>query len=288
MIVVWFASVTVGNDANAPWPERDAHLDEARDVRRLATRGHVVEDVRVGAVEQKPDDVARALLQIEQLGQDPAVLHRQVPPVADRRAAEQGADRGGDVDEAGRLGHEPARAHAFAREHERGPGLHQPERAVLTEVAALVLPVVGGGVQDAEVGGGGRVEELGDLVEGVRVRVLRPVRERMGELVGEGGEPVGRLVAEGVAARSADPLVGAPLGTASGPAERDPPVGRERLVEPVSHGTHHVDDGCELPVEQDLQRRIRLGPVGVGHLVRAGHAGGFHDVSHGVFHADGG
>ena len=38
-------------------PERGAHLDERGDVRRLAARGHVVEDVRVGAVEEEPDHV---------------------------------------------------------------------------------------------------------------------------------------------------------------------------------------------------------------------------------------
>ena len=70
MIVVWLASVTVGSDAIAPVPERGAHLDQAGDVRRLAARGHVVEHVGVGAVEQEPDDVARALVAgVEELGE---------------------------------------------------------------------------------------------------------------------------------------------------------------------------------------------------------------------------
>jgi hypothetical protein len=47
---------------------------------------------------------------------------------------------------------------------------------VLAPVAALVLPVVGGGVEDAQVRRGGMVEELGDVVVGERVGVRGAVR----------------------------------------------------------------------------------------------------------------
>ena len=161
---------------------------------------------------------------------------------------------------------EPELAHALAREHERRPGLHEPERAVLAEVAALVLPVVRGGVQHAEVGGGGRVEELGDLVERVRVGVLRPVRERVGALVGERRElrrSTGRRGDRGPS--TGDALVGA-VGVA---AERDPAVVGEGLVGAVAGRAHHVDDRVEGAVEEHLERRLGLVPVGVGDLVGA-------------------
>ncbi len=70
---------------------------------------------------------------------------------------------------------------------ERRPGLDDPERAVLAAVAALVLPVVRGRVQDAEVGRGRVVEELRDVVVGEGVGVLAPVGVRVGELVGRAG-----------------------------------------------------------------------------------------------------
>ena len=66
-----------------------------------------------------------------------------------------------------------------------------PERAVLAAVTALVLPVVGGGVQHAEVGRGRMVEELRDVVERVRVRVGGTRRVRVGALGVEAHEPVG-------------------------------------------------------------------------------------------------
>ena len=71
---------------------------------------------------------------------------------------------------------------------------------MLAEVAALVLPVVPGRVQHAQVGRGGRVEELDDLLVGVRVGVVAAVRVLVRELGVEAGEGVGRLVADRVGA----------------------------------------------------------------------------------------
>ena len=62
---------------------------------------------------------------------------------------------------------------------------------MLAPVAALVLPVVRGGVDHAQVGRGGVVEELGGLLEGERIRVVATVGMRVGELGGQPGE-VGR------------------------------------------------------------------------------------------------
>ena len=76
-------------------------------------------------------------------------------------------------------------------DHERRPGLHHAQRAVLAPVPAGVLPVVGGGVHHAQVGRRRVVEELGDLLVGERVGVGRPGGVGVGQLGGEPGEPVG-------------------------------------------------------------------------------------------------
>ena len=68
-----------------------------------------------------------------------------------------------------------------------------------------VLPVVGGRVHHAEVGGGRVVEELGDLLEGERVGVGGPAGVGVGQLGAEPGEAVGRLVGEGIGARDRAP-----------------------------------------------------------------------------------
>ena len=107
-------------------------------------------------------------------------------------AAEQRGHRRRDVDQAARARDVAVGAHALPRDHERRPRLHHAERAVLAEVAALVLPVVRGGVHHAQVGRRGVVEELRDLLERERVRVRR-TRGDTGRrsLGGEAGEPVG-------------------------------------------------------------------------------------------------
>ena len=107
------------------------------------------------------------------------------------------------------------RLHALAADHHRGAGLHDPERAVLAEVAALVLPVVRGRVDHAEVGRGGRVEELRDLLVGERVGVVVAVRVEVGPLGVEADELVGRLVGERVAARRGSTSTKSPLSVRS-------------------------------------------------------------------------
>ena len=123
-----------------------------------------------------------------------------------RIAAEQRGQRGRDVDEPAHAIDEAVGAHALARDHERRAGLDHAERAVLADVAALVFPVVGGGVHDAHVGRRGMVEQLRDLLERERVRVVRAVGERVWPLGGEAGEPVGRLIGERVLAPHRDDL----------------------------------------------------------------------------------
>ena len=82
-------------------------------------------------------------------------------------------------------------------------------------------------------------------------------------LVGERGEPVGRLVGERVGALGLEDVPGPRVA----PPERDPTLGGERLVAVVAAREHHVDDGLERRLEQHLERGIDLGPVLVGDLV---------------------
>ena len=138
---------------------------------------------------------------IEHVVAHDAVLAREVTAVVVGRAAEERGDRRGDVDQPSGARDEPVVAHALARDHERRPGLHDAQRTVLAAVAALVLPVVGGGVQHAQVGRRGMVEELGDVVERERVGVVarggcgsarsasRPTR-RSGDWSASGSAPV--------------------------------------------------------------------------------------------------
>ena len=90
---MWLASVTVGSDAIAPCPNAVPISIRRGDVRCLAARGHVVEHVGVGAVEQEADDVTRALVRIDEVVEDGAVLRREVATVGVGRAAEQRGDR---------------------------------------------------------------------------------------------------------------------------------------------------------------------------------------------------
>ena len=235
-------------------PERDAHLDEARDVRCFAARGHVVEHVGVGAVEQEADDVTAG----RSIGSSRSSSARAV---LDRRGSGRRA-RGAQPSSAAIVGatstSRAARgmsaelAHALAADHERRARLHDAERAVLAEVAALVLPVVRGRVEHAEVGRGRRVEELGDLVVGVRVGVVGPVRVGVGLLVGERrrtcrstGRRAGRCPRSSTTSRSRR--------RRSGGSVTRPSCG-ERLVASSRRVSTMSTIGLERRIEQHLER----------------------------------
>ncbi len=252
--------------------ERDAHLDEPRDVRRLAAGAHVVENVGVGAVEQEADHVLRPLARVEDVDEGFAVLHREVGAVVVRRAAEQRGDRRRGVDEPGGSRDHAEPLHTLAADHHRGAGLHDADRPVLAEVTALVLPVVRGGMDHAQVGRGGRVEELGGLLERERVGVVVAVGVQPGALGLDADELVGRLVGQRVEALLlylAEPAVGIAL-------EHDPATGGEGLVAAVAVGQDHVDDRFQRGVEQDVEGLVGVGAVLVGDLVRLGPQGGSH------------
>ena len=192
--------------------------------------------------------------EVEDVVADLAVLAADVRAVVGGSEAEQLGDRGGDVDEAPGPGHQPVGAHSFPGDDEGRPRLHHVERSVLAAMPALVRPVVGGRVDHAQVGRGGVVEELGDLREPERIRVLAAGRVGVGAFRFQPGELVGGLVGERVGTLACDLLVAAALG----PPEADPPVVRPGLVRPVAREQDHVDDGIEGRVEQHLER-----PLGV-------------------------
>ena len=158
MIDVWFASVTVGSDAIAPCPSATP-ISMRRATFGASPRAAMsYEHVRVRAVEQEADDVARPLARVEQVGERRRRPGRaRYRPSSSRSAARSRAARRSSARRrraAPTRGTSPSLRTPLPREHERRPGLHEAERAVLAEVAALVLPVVRGGVQHAQVGRG--------------------------------------------------------------------------------------------------------------------------------------
>ena len=164
--------------------ERRAHVDEPANVRRLAAHGEVVEHVGVGAVEQEADDVVgRPLAVVDHAGLGVAVLAGEERVVAcaaveaatrDRSARPCSASTvGRHVDEPAAVGHDALLLHPGTGDDERRTRLHDVDRTVLAAVAALVLPVVGRGVDRDQVGRGGRVEQLRHLLVGERVGVGR-------------------------------------------------------------------------------------------------------------------
>ena len=241
--------------------EPGTHVEESRDVRRFPCSRHGIEHVRVGAVEEEPDHVPRSLA-VEEVGARHAVLPGEESPVGMWSAAEQGRDRRRDVDESGGTRDQTAGHHALAGDHERCACLDHTERAVLTAVAALVLPVVVGGVDHAQIGRRGVVEELSDVVERVRVRVVGAGRVALRDLGCERSELLGRLVGERVV----------PFGlehVEAGVASPEPACsrGRSGLVRAVAADEHHVDDRVERGIEQHFQRPVRLLPPVDRHFV---------------------
>src|SRR4029077_2175201 len=105
-----------------------------------------------------------------------------------------------------------------------------------------VFPIVRAGVQHAEVGRGGMVEELRDVVVGVGVGVLGARGVGIGQFGGEPDQLVGRLVGDGVVSLAPGAFVAVGDAGLRAP-EFDPALGAGRLVG-VGTGAahHHVDD----------------------------------------------
>ena len=126
---------------------------------------------------------------------------------------------------------------------------------MLAPVPTLVFPVVPGAMEHAQVRRRGVVEQLRDLREGVGIGVVGAHRMKVRKLVGERAEAVGRLVGERVGAADLEHL-GV---TVVAPPEPDGPVVAVGLVGAGPSEQHHVDDRLEGAVEQDAERRLRLG-----------------------------
>ena len=118
-------------------------------------------------------------------------------------------------------------------------------------------------VQHAQVGSGGSVEELDDLLVHVRDRCCR-----------SGAGACGRARRRGPRRRRwpGSPIGFAPSSSSSGHdarfgREADPTVGAQRLVGAVAAGEHHVDDRFEARVEEHVEGGLGQSPVLVGDLV---------------------
>ena len=207
--------------------------------------------------------------------QERVVAGRAVgPDPTARLGAEQGQHRGRHVDQpAGGRDRAPL-GDAGPGEDERRPGLHHADRAVLADVAALVGPVVGGGVDGDEVGRHRRVEQLGELVVGEGVGVDLAGGVGRGPLVGQRREPVGGGVGQRVAPLDLvdDVPPAVPVDLAVEPAAA---LGRGRLVGAVAHRSqHHVDDVGHRRIEQRRLGDLDVGAVLVGSGGRRGGAVG--------------
>ena len=107
-IDVWFARVTVGSPAIAPYAYDGARRHQPSDVGRLAGGGERVEHVGVGAVEQEADDVPRPAPPSSTSVRTSPSWPASMVPSSRGSTPSSGADRGGDVDEAGDPRHQPS------------------------------------------------------------------------------------------------------------------------------------------------------------------------------------
>ena len=164
-IDVWLASVTVGSDAIAPCSNAVPISMSRATFGASPAAAIVVEHVGVRAVEQEADDVIgvgpRSIEQVEQRPRRPGAARRassgracavQPDALGMRCGAESAGTVGATSTSRQRARHQTERPDARAADDERRPGLHDADRPVLAAVTALVLPVVGRGVDGREVG----------------------------------------------------------------------------------------------------------------------------------------
>jgi hypothetical protein len=178
------------------------------------------------------------------------------------RTAEELEDRRSDIDETtGRLDH-PEGLHAGSRGDEGCAGLHHAERPVLAQVTALVAPVVRCAVQDDEVGSRGVIEELGEVVECMGIRVRPAVGMRRNDLFSQARTVRGVLEGDGVLATERCPfVVVGPSTTAAlariGSLESKVPVGRGHVVDVMSRRPRNeIDDGLECMRKEHVERPL--------------------------------
>ena len=169
-------------------------------------------------------------------------------PLRWRGTSQQLEDGRSHVDQAARSVDHPCRPHTGAGGDERGPGLHDTQRPVLPEVAALVAPEVGSRVLHHQIGGGRVVEELGQVLEGMGIGIVVPGRMGSRPLLFEGAEAhrvlAGQRIPPGEGLRlKGPPLAPVPGGPVRPSTEAEVTVGRGNLVLVGRGGPgHHVHD----------------------------------------------
>ena len=208
--------------------------------------------------------VRGARLDVEELHQGVPVLVGQVGVLArfpggtaatgsDARVRldpEQGQEGRGHVDQPAVTVDHAQSPDARPGQDERGPGLDHTEGTVLT---AMIHLVVGGGVQDAEVGGAGMVEDLGDVFPGIGVAVGPPVGLPGRQFGRQRGETGGVLVGQGIASLHGVDVEGPSAGRGP-PPEPDGAVDGAGLVQVGSgRGDDHLHQRLEVGVQEDLE-----------------------------------
>ena len=261
-IDVWFASVTVGQPGHRAPLVRRAHLDQAGDVRRLARGGHVVEHVGVGAVEQEADDVP-----------GPPGRRDRARRCARRRPARRGGGRGASGSHPRSSAIVGATSTSRAARGTR-PSLRTPLPAITNGARACTTPsepcsprwppwssqlcAPECSTHRSGAAGWSKSCAIWSYANGYELRVACGVR--VGELGGRGrraGRATGRRTGRSPCRRSARSRRRRrrrrrPAGTRPG-RRRSPP----RTSSPVRLD-HHVDDRCELAVQQHVERGSRL------------------------------
>ncbi|MBK6670054.1 MAG: hypothetical protein IPG46_10465 [Actinobacteria bacterium] len=174
-------------------------------------------------------------------------LARRADTVGMAIDAQQLRDRRRDVDRSGGAVDQSVCAHPGAGSDERGAGLHHAQVAVLADHATHVMSC---GVRGDQVGSVGRVEDLRDRIERVRIGVGGAVGEQRGHLDGEVVEAVGGLVGQRVAAHGRLHRIG-PRSIQRIAPELDAAVDRRGAEPVVAERAHdHFDAALELAVGQ--------------------------------------
>ena len=251
-----------GQPRHRPVRVRGAHVEQARHVRRFAGGGHVVEHVGVGAVAQEPDDVRRRPPARSRTSSrtSPSWPWTYDPSSAGARPSSS-ATVGATSTRPGPR-HQPVGAHPF-------PATMKGACACTTssDPCSPRCPPWSSQLWAAEwithrsgAAGWSKSWATCSYPNGYE---LSRLRVGVGALGVQAGEPVRRLIGEGIGALARDLLVPArPRSAGSGPTRR---ASGPRT--PYRGEQDHVDDGIEGRVEQDLERALGVVLAVGGDLV---------------------
>ncbi len=254
-----------GERCDRPVAVRRPDIHEPTDSRCIAGSGHFVEHVRVGPVQEHGDDVTRLGGTGHEVAEDDAVLLDESDILWGARrcaASEQLENRGGQVDQAAARLDLAQRPDASSGRDERRACLHDAEGAVLAEMTSLVAPEVGSGVQHHQVGCRRMIEQLSQVFQCMRIRVLAAARVGCRSFLGQAAEmpgvlscdrtlPADRLGVEDPVRCGARPRPGRV------PVEAQVPVAGRNLVLAGSGGPgDQINDGLQRFSEQHGQRSV--------------------------------